>query len=54
MVIYQLLGLIYERQKKYAEAITTYEEFLRIFPNSVEATAVRSFIVQLKKGMIQE
>ena len=51
MVIYQLLGLIYERQKKYAEAITTYEEFLRVFPNSVEATAVRSFIVQLKKDI---
>ncbi len=49
IVIYQLLGLVYERQKKNAEAIATYEEFLRIFPNSVEATAVRSFIVQLKK-----
>ena len=51
VVIYQLLGLIYERQKKYAEAIATYEEFLRIFPNSSEATAVRSFIVQIKKDM---
>ena len=51
MVIYQLLGLTYERHKKYAEALTIYEEFLRIFPNSVEATAVRSFIVQLKKDM---
>lgn len=49
IVIYQLLGLIYEREKRYAEAIATYEEFLRIFPNSTEATAVRSFIVQLKK-----
>ena len=48
-VIYQLLGLIYERQKKYADAIATYENFLRIFPDSAEATAVRSFIVQLKK-----
>ena len=51
IVIYQLLGLIYERQNKYAEAIATYEEFLRIFPNTTEATAVRSFIVQLKKDM---
>lgn len=51
IVIYQLLGLIYERQKKYADAIATYEEFLRIFPASSEATAVRSFIVQLKKDM---
>lgn len=49
MVIYQLLGLVYEREKKYTEAIATYEEFLRIFPNSIEATAVRSFITQLKK-----
>ncbi len=49
VVIYQLLGLVYERQKKNAEAIATYEEFLRIFPTSPEATAVRSFIVQLKK-----
>lgn len=51
IVLYQLLGLIYERQKKYADAISTYEEFLRIFPNTVEATAVRSFIVQLKRDM---
>jgi tetratricopeptide (TPR) repeat protein len=50
IVIYQLLGLIYERQKKIDDAIALYEEFLRIFPNSAEATAVRSFIVQLKKG----
>jgi len=51
VVIYQLLGLIYERQKNYKEAINTYEEFLRIFPNTPEATSVRSFIVQLKKDM---
>lgn len=54
IVIYQLLGLIYERQKKYKDAIATYEEFLRIFPDSVEATAVRSFIVQLKKDMASQ
>lgn len=53
MIIYQLLGLIHERRKNYAEAIAIYEEFLRIFPNSNEATAVRSFIVQLKKVMPQ-
>jgi len=51
MVIYQLLGLIYERQKLYKEAIGIYEEFLSIFPNVPEATAVRSFIVQIKKDM---
>jgi tetratricopeptide (TPR) repeat protein len=49
IVIYQLLGLTYERQKKYAEAIATYEDFLRIFPDVTESSAVRSFIVQLKK-----
>lgn len=50
IVIYQLLGLIYERQKRYAEAIATYEDFLRFFPDVTEATAVRSFIEQLKKA----
>ena len=53
MVVYQLLGLIYERQKKYKEAITLYEDFLRIFPNTSEATAVESFIVQIKKLMAE-
>lgn len=52
-VIYQLLGLVYERQKKYKEAIAIYEEFLRLFPNSSDATAVRSFIVQLKKTIAE-
>ncbi len=51
IVVYQLLGLVYERQKKFSEAISTYEEFLTIFPDSVEAEAVRSFIVQLKKDL---
>ncbi len=54
MVIMQLLGLVYEREKKYAEAIAVYEEFLTVFPNSVEATAVRSFIVQLKKDFANQ
>ena len=50
-VVYQLLGLIYEQQKKYKEAIVLYEEFLALFPDSAESTAVRSYIVQLKKQM---
>ena len=49
-VIYQLLGLVYENQKRYDDAIALYEEFLTIFPDSTDATAVRSFIVQLKKN----
>ena len=48
-VILQLLGLAYERQKKLPEAIAAYEEFLRLFPDNNESSAVRSFIVQLKK-----
>lgn len=51
--IYQLLGLVYEKQKKYKEAIALYQSFLRLFPNSPEATAVESFIVQLKKQMAE-
>ncbi|MBV9217213.1 MAG: hypothetical protein JO053_13675, partial [Acidobacteria bacterium] len=50
IVIYQLLGLVYERQKKVSQAIGLYEEFLRTFPDAPEADAVRSFIVQLKKN----
>ena len=48
-VLYQLTGLIYEKMKRYDEAIKIYEEFLRIFPDSNETSAVRSFIVQIKK-----
>lgn len=54
IVIYQLLGLIYERQKRFKEAIAVYEEFLRIFPTSAEATAVESFIVQIKKDQLNQ
>lgn len=53
-VLYQLIGLVLERQKKYAEAIALYEEFLRFFPDSNDAPAVQSFIVQLKKQMAQQ
>jgi len=50
-VIYQFLGLVYEQMKKYKEAIAVYEEFLRVFPDSNETSAVQSYIVQLKKQM---
>lgn len=50
-VIYQLVGMVYEEQKRYKEAIALYEDFLKTFPDSVEAEAVRSFIVQIKKEM---
>jgi tetratricopeptide (TPR) repeat protein len=50
-ILYQLLGVTYEKQQKYADAIKVYEEFLRVFPDSPEATAVRSFIVQAQKQL---
>ena len=53
IVVMQLLGLIYERQEKFSEAIRVYEDFLRLFPDSSEAGAVESFIVQIKKQMAQ-
>lgn len=53
-VVIQLLGLVYEKQHKYKEAIALYETFLLLFPDSPEATAVQSFIVQLKKQMAEQ
>lgn len=53
-VIYQMLGVSFEKQQKYAEAIKIYEEFLRVFPDSAEASAVRSFIVQAQKQMKEQ
>ncbi len=40
--------------KKFNEAIAVYEEFLRVFPDSNEATAVNSFILQIKKQMSEK
>lgn len=54
MVIMQLLGLMYEQQKRYRDAIKVYEDFLRIFPDSNEAEAVRSFIVQINKQLASQ
>ncbi|MBA2620763.1 MAG: tetratricopeptide repeat protein [Acidobacteria bacterium] len=54
VTIYQLSGDCYERAKMFAQAIKTYEKFLRLFPNSDEAEAVRSFIVQINKREQQQ
>lgn len=54
ITIYQLLGLALERMKKYKDAIALYEEFLQVFPDSNEASAIESFIVQIKKQMNEE
>lgn len=49
--LYQILGDIYYRARKYKEAIAAYEEFLKVFPDSNEAVTVRSLIVQTRKEM---
>ncbi len=51
VVLYQFLGLVYEQQKKFKEAIAVYKEFLRLFPDNPESAAFESFIVQLEKQM---
>jgi tetratricopeptide (TPR) repeat protein len=51
IIVYQILGLVYEKQKKYKEAIAVYREFLKVFPDSNEASAVESYIVQIEKQM---
>ena len=48
-ILYQLLGLVYEKQKKFDDAIRVYNEFLTRFRDSAEAATVRSFIEQIKK-----
>lgn len=53
IVLYQLLGLVYERRHQYPEAIALYRQFLDIFPDTPEATSVRSFIIQLEKQMAE-
>lgn len=54
VVLYQLLGLVYEQQRKPQEAIKVYEEFLRSYPTHTEADAFRSFITQLRKQSEQQ
>src|SRR4051812_37347974 len=49
VILYQLLGLVYEKQKKFDDAVRVYNEFLARFPDSSEAPTVRSFIEQIKK-----
>lgn len=49
--IFQLLGDVYYRARRYADAVKTYEEFLKIFPDGPEATTVRSLLEQTRKEM---
>lgn len=48
-IIYQLLGAAHEKAGNPREAITAYENYLRLAPNGSQATAVRSIVEQLKQ-----
>src|SRR6266850_778033 len=47
-IIYQLLGAAHEKNSNPKEAITAYENYLRLAPNGSLAPAVRSMVEQLK------
>src|SRR5882762_757280 len=47
-IIYQLLGAAHEKNSSTKEAITAYENYLRLAPNGSLAPAVRSIVEQLK------
>lgn len=53
-VLYELLGVILEKTERFTEAIAIYEEYLRLFPESNEATTFRSYIVQVRKRMAEQ
>jgi tetratricopeptide (TPR) repeat protein len=52
-MFYEILGSIFEKMKKFKEAIAIYEEFIRLFPESNEVATYQSYIVQAKKQMEQ-
>lgn len=54
MIVGQLLGLIYEQQHRYKDAIALYKGLLRDFPTAPEAEAVRSFITQIEKQLAEQ
>ena len=47
-IIYQLLGAAHEKNGAIEEAITAYENYLRLSPNGSLAPAVQSIVEQLK------
>lgn len=47
-IIYQLLGAAHEKNGAIQEAITAYENYLRLSPNGSLAPAVQSIVEQLK------
>jgi tetratricopeptide (TPR) repeat protein len=48
-IIYQLLGAAYEKIGQNKEAITAYENYLRLAPHGSLAPAVRSIVEQLRE-----
>jgi len=48
-ILYVKLGEYYEKLERFKEAIAAYEKYLAISPNGEQATAIRSFIDQLKR-----
>ncbi len=52
--IYQLLGAAYEKQEKYKEAVAAYEKYLQLAPEGTYASAIRSFIDQLKRQAAEQ
>lgn len=53
-VLYELLGNVYEKMQDFKGAIAIYEEYLKLFPDTPEATTFRSYIVQIKKQMAEQ
>ncbi len=52
--LYQLLGAAYEKQQNYKEAVAAYEKYLQLAPEGTYASAIRSFIDQLKKQAAEQ
>ncbi len=52
--LYQLLGAVYEKQGNYKDAVAAYEKYLQLAPEGTYASAIRSFIDQLKKQAAEQ
>ncbi len=53
-ILYVKLGEYYEKLDRFKEAITAYEKYLAVAPNGEQATAIRSFIDQLKRQATEQ
>ncbi|MCI0661287.1 MAG: tetratricopeptide repeat protein [Acidobacteria bacterium] len=48
-IVYFLLGSILEREYRNKEAVESYEKYLRLQPNTTQASALRSVLKQLRR-----